>query len=403
MTKIIQLKAENVKILKAIEIKPEGHVIELTGKNGQGKSSVIDSIIMGILGKKYQPEKPVREGEEEANISINIGNLIIKRKIKKDGTSGLKVETAEGASFSSPQAMLDELVSNISFDPLQFSNMKTKEQFEQLKQVVKIDFDFEKNENLKKESYDERTLINRDIKELDAQKKNIIFPENTPDNIISISELIKEIENVKIFNKEQQEIIDKEISLKNKLEELKQLMEKTQKELDSLPKIQKFKNIDSLTEKLSNAEKINFNVSLKIKKKELQEKIKEKTELSESLTKKIEEFDNAKISAIQSCKMPVEGLSFGDNIVLFKGIPLEQCSQAEKIKISTSIAMSSNNDKQLKVVLIKDGSLLDEDNMKIIVDMAEEKDYQVWIEKVDSSGKIGIVIEDGEIKTINKE
>lgn len=88
MSKIIQLNAENVKVLKAIEIKPERNVVELTGKNGQGqgKSSVIDSIIMGILGKKYQPEKPVREGESEANISINIGNLIIKRKIKADGS-----------------------------------------------------------------------------------------------------------------------------------------------------------------------------------------------------------------------------------------------------------------------------------------------------------------------------
>ena len=140
MSKIIQLNAENVKVLKAIEIKPERNVVELTGKNGQGKSSVIDSIIMGILGKKYQPEKPVREGESEANISINIGNLIIKRKIKADGSSTLRVENAEGASYGSPQAMLDELVSNISFDPLQFSNMKAKEQFEQLKQVVKIDF-----------------------------------------------------------------------------------------------------------------------------------------------------------------------------------------------------------------------------------------------------------------------
>ena len=101
--------------------------------------------------------------------------------------------------------------------------------------------------------------------------------------------------------------------------------------------------------------------------------------------------------------MPVEGLSFGDGVVLYNGVPLEQCSQGEKIKISTSIAMSTEvNDNQLKVVLIKDGSLLDEDNMKLITNMALDKDYQVWIRKLTSTGKVGIVIEDGEIKSINK-
>ena len=401
MTKIIQLNAENVKVLKAIEIQPKDNIVELTGKNGQGKSSVIDSIIMGIMGKKYQPDKPVREGETEANISINLGNLIIKRKIKADGSSSLKVETSEGASFSSPQAMLDELVSNISFDPLQFSNMKPKEQFEQLKQVIKIDFDFEKNESLKKGTYDERTLVNRELKELEAQEKDIVYPSNTPDQIISVSELLKELENAEKFNQEQQSLSNKISSLEAKLKDLQQQVENTRKELDSLEDPKELKNTASLKEKIQNAEKINSEVNLKIKQKNLKEKIKEKTTLADSLTKRIEDFDKAKQKAIESCKMPVEGLSFGDGVVLFNGIPLEQCSQAEKIKISTSIAMSNNSEKQLKVVLIKDGSLLDEDNMKIITDMAKEKDYQVWIEKVDSSGKIGIVIEDGEIKTIN--
>lgn len=402
MTKIIQLNAENVKVLKAIEIKPNDNIVELTGKNGQGKSSVIDSIIMGIMGKKYQPEKPVREGEQEANITINMGNLIIKRKIKTDGTSSLKVETAEGASFSSPQAMLDELVSNISFDPLQFSNMKAKEQFEQLKKVVQIDFDFERNESLRKGAYDDRTLTNRELKDLEIQEKNIIYPNDTPDQSLSISELLKELENIEKFNQEQNLLSNKEKELRVKLENLLQQVENTKKELNVLQKPQELKNVLVLKDKIQNAEKINSNVSLKNKQKDLKDKIKSKNELSESLTKKIEEYDNNKKNAIESCKMPVEGLSFGDNVVLFKGIPLEQCSQAEKIKISTSIAMSNNNDKQLKVVLIKDGSLLDEDNMGIITDMAKEKDYQVWIEKVDSSGKIGIVIEDGEIKTINQ-
>ena len=42
--KIIQLSAENVKRLIAVEIKPDGNLVQITGKNGQGKTSVLDSI-----------------------------------------------------------------------------------------------------------------------------------------------------------------------------------------------------------------------------------------------------------------------------------------------------------------------------------------------------------------------
>ena len=47
---------------------------------------------------------------------------------------------------------------------------------------------------------------------------------------------------------------------------------------------------------------------------------------------------------------------------------------------------------------IRDGSLLDEDSLRAIAEWAEKNDYQLWIEKVDTTGKVGIVIEDGQVK-----
>jgi len=403
MSKIIELKAENVKVLKAIEIRPEGNIIELTGKNGNGKSSVLDSIIMALAGKKYQPEKPVRDGQDEANITLDIGKLIIKRKIKADGTSTVKVESKDGAIFKSPQALLDELFSNIGFDPLKFSGMKSKEQFEELKNILKIDFNFDQNEFERKKCYDERTMINREIKSIENSIELIKFPQDTPDQNIKMSDILEEINQINIFNAKQERIINEKSILENKIislrEQLKQEIERYKSMTEAEPK----KDAEELKLKLNNAEVINNNVSLKLRKNELINKLKEFQINSNNLSNKIEQLDKEKIQAIQSVKMPVEGLSFGDGVVLYNGVPLEQCSQGEKIKISTSIAMSTEvNDNQLKVVLIKDGSLLDEDNMKLITNMALDKDYQVWIEKVDSTGKVGIVIEDGEIKSINK-
>jgi hypothetical protein len=57
--------------------------------------------------------------------------------------------------------------------------------------------------------------------------------------------------------------------------------------------------------------------------------------------------------------MPIDGLSLESGRVMFNGIPLDQGSSAEQLRVSTAIAMSSNP--ELRVIRIKDGSLLDPD------------------------------------------
>ena len=50
------------------------------------------------------------------------------------------------------------------------------------------------------------------------------------------------------------------------------------------------------------------------------------------------------------------------------------------------------------MIRVRDGSLLDEDSMQILAEMATEADYQVWVERVSTSGQGGIYIEDGRVK-----
>lgn len=60
---IIELKAENVKKIKAVSIEPGGKpIVKISGKNGAGKSSVLDSIQYALGGKTLQCDRPVRDG-----------------------------------------------------------------------------------------------------------------------------------------------------------------------------------------------------------------------------------------------------------------------------------------------------------------------------------------------------
>jgi hypothetical protein len=110
----------------------------------------------------------------------------------------------------------------------------------------------------------------------------------------------------------------------------------------------------------------------------------------------MEAREQAKRDAIAAAEMPVGGLGFGSGEVLLNGLPFEQASDAEQLRASTAIAMAANP--KLRVIRIRDGSLLDEGGLSLLADWAKERDYQVWIERVDTSGKHGIVLEDGHVK-----
>lgn len=77
--KIVKLQAENVKRLRAVEITPNGDVVYISGRNGQGKTSVLDSIWYALKGGDALKgvDKPIREGEKTAMVSLDLGDLIV--------------------------------------------------------------------------------------------------------------------------------------------------------------------------------------------------------------------------------------------------------------------------------------------------------------------------------------
>ena len=99
---------------------------------------------------------------------------------------------------------------------------------------------------------------------------------------------------------------------------------------------------------------------------------------------------------IAAAKFPVEGLSLGDEEVLINGHPFVQAAASQKIKTSVALAMAANP--QIRVMRIMDGSLLDSDAMKMIADMAEANNFQIWLESVSEGNGAGVIIEDGHVK-----
>lgn len=426
--KILRLEAENIKKLKVVEITPAGNIVEITGPNGSGKSSVLDAIFYALAGAKDIPSQPIRRGQLKAHVKLELGEITVIRKFSKDTGTSLVAEAKNGARFPTPQRLLDEMLGKLTFDPLEFSRMDPKKQLDQIRSMVKIDVDLDQLDALNATDFETRTDLNREIKRLDAQGLGFTFPDDTPDDEIDVSKLAQELEEAGKKNTEIERIKRaREVvaaGVQTSLESAKRARDEANRlraqadELDrraledevfAHDKSERLETMivpdavdaSEVRELINSARGINANVAKKKQQAAIYAQAREKRAAAEKLTDAMAARITTKREAIAAAKMPIEGLSFGDGEVVYNGLPFAQASSAEQLRISVAVAMAANP--KLKVLRIQDGSLLDANSMKLLADMAAAADYQIWIERVDTSGKVGVVMEDGAVKPAAEE
>lgn len=423
--KILKLEAENIKKLVAVEITPDGAVVEIRGRNGQGKSSVLDSIWWALAGTSHIQAEPIRKGQNKARIRLDLGEIIVERKFTEAGST-LSVENAEGARFPSPQKMLDALLGELSFDPLAFSRMEPRKQFDELRRVSQLEADLDQLDGLNRGDYAKRTEVNREAKEKRAQAAGITYPADTPESPVDQSAIVDELQRAgehnaeleqrKAQRREAQGTIESHrqhaAAMRDKAEDLRSQAEAAEAEaneatqraehlaqrLHDAPALPDAIDTAALRQKVAHAQEANRNAEKREQRVKLLKEAETLETRARELTEAMEAREVAKEKAIAAAKLPVEGLGFGDGVVTYNGIPLVQASTAEQLRVSLAIAMAANP--KIKVIRIQDGSLLDDESMAAVAELAKGNDYQVWIERVSTDGKVGILIEDGMVKSV---
>lgn len=395
--KIVRLTAENVKRLKAVEITPDGNVQVITGRNAQGKTSVLDAIWLALGGGAAGREtvRPIRDGEDKASVTLDLGDLVVVRTWAGDKTA-LTVKSADGAKYSSPQGVLDALVGRLSFDPLEFTRLSDREQVAALLDLVDLNVDLDSLARQRQTAYDARAEIGRQGKAIGD------IPAETPDTPaveVSASDLIAKIRGAETQASTQDGEIQAASNAEAKIRDLRaelEIWETTLKGREAkvaahttVPDIAALESDLRAVEETNRAVRHNAQVKqAKDRKAALLSDYQEQTDA-------IDAIDKTKAVALAGAKFPVDGLGFDDGGVTYGGIPFSQASSAEQIRVSLAMAMSLNP--KLRVIRILDGSLLDADNLALIGEMATAQDYQVWIERVGDASSVGVVIEDGAV------
>lgn len=408
--KIVSLTAENVKRLRAVTITPDGNLVVIGGRNAQGKTSVLDSIAMAIGGAGLMPKKPIRDGATHAEIILDLGEFTVTRKFTASGPS-LIVKNAEGATLKSPQGILDALTSKVSFDPLAFLKMDGAQQFETMRRLVGIDFTALDQE--RGVAYAERTGVNREVSTQQIRVNTMKKHDDAPKELVDSHALLKAVEEAEAQNKQNDETkrvagevdgrVDRaRVALKAAEDALAAAKEELDDALGSKTQLAEkvaaleYRDVAALRATLADADANNQKLRDNAAHAEETKKLKELAEKARKLTRAIEDADEKKAKAIKGAKFPIEGLSFDDTGVLYDGQPFAQASNAEQLRVSVAVGAAMNP--RLKVLLVRDGSLLDEDNLKLLATFAQEHDCQVFLERVGKGKECSVIIEDGEVE-----
>lgn len=402
---IVRLDVQGFKRLTAVSITPRGEVVEIRGNNAQGKSSVLDAIEVALRGKKAAPENPVHSGAEKAEVRLDLGSLTIERTIQPSGTQALKIRSADPAQPST-QAALDALLGQISFDPYEFVRLKPREQAERLREAMGIDT--AALDSKRASLYDERTLANREVTRLEGALVNTPFPDG-PDEPVDVSALAEQLAEItrtmaennaaRVAAKEagaRLTSVEREVAdLRERLAAAEQEHEKIREEFGAATAAVVAlvdPNPAPIQAQLASATELNEIAAQRARRRELADNLATMMGESEHYSQQILEVDQAKEMLLASASFPIPGIGIDGDTVTLNGLPIEQASAAERLRFAVALGLALNP--RIGVLLIRDGSLLDEQSMEIVASMAREAGAQVWIERVGKEGA-GWLIEDG--------
>lgn len=406
------VKIKEFKILNDFEAEINGNHILLCGDNGVGKSSLIQFLKIALGDQSNIP--PNAKGKGEVVFDHN-GNALTCKVSFKDGKPVVKV-SGHGISIDNNKGAIASLFGAVDFNPEKFVELsKTskgrKEQLDEFKSTLDPDFikgiaEFQANV---KNNYDSRTELNKDLTKLKGSVA--LHPLNNLPNYelekfqevdtVAVMEQLtfansknekftKVSDGIETRKKAIQEKINKIAELNKQIDDLNLEIKTVGKEVEDGNKwLKENPKVDtSVIEKtISDASEINKKAASAKQLIEDRAKIEKYTEEAGELTANIESSTEAIANAIREMESPVEDLSFDDEQLIYKGVPVspDSLSTSEIMELGIRLQMVKNPN--LGILFIQRGESLGTDRLKLIKELADNEGWQIIMEQVERGKK----------------
>jgi DNA repair exonuclease SbcCD ATPase subunit len=425
---VVRLDVDSFKRLRAAHVTPTPNGLVLVrGRNDQGKSSLIEAMQSALLGKAAAPELPITEGAHGSVTVVDLGELVVTKRWKRDSggkaTAALTVEAKDGSRISSPQAILDNLVGRFA-DPVAFLAMKPAEQVKTVLAVTGLDQQLQALEERAAAQFDQRRDLGRDADRLikaEAQLALEVDGLPAPPTGGSVEALTTELEVITEHNANRERWIATRdmagqagIAAKERLAAIEVELARLQAEKDQLAR-----ELTAQREAWNQASMVLTSVQPRdpapvmalLRQHEEAARYAGKRDLLEQTRAQAAEARAAHVGAdaalegtrtmiaelLRGAAFPIEGMAYDPDkkLLTIGGIPFSQASQSMRIKVAAAVAMAG--DPLIQVLFARDGSLLDAESQQQLAALAEERGFQLWLEVVDSTQEgPGLWIEDGQ-------
>jgi len=406
--KINKLEIENVKRVKAVKMEPSANGLTVIGgKNGQGKTSVLDSIAWALGGDKYRPaDAKNADSVLPPNLKVVLSNgLIVERKGKN---SDLKITDPEGKK--SGQMLLDSFISKLALDLPKFMESSGKDKAKTLLQIIGVEEELDKLDHDEQELYQQRLILGRDVEKKKALAAELTFYPDVPKDLLSPSELIKQQQDILAKNGENQRKRDRVEQLTHECAfaygEVKALEQKLadakqkHKELEADLKIAETNAKDlqdestaELEANIKNIDEINVKIRANQDKERADQIAKEGQAEYDDLTIQIEQIRKDKIDLLNGADLPLEGLSVKDGELTYNGFTWGDMSSSEQLRVATAIVRKLNP--ECGFVLIDKLEQMDIDTMNEFGKWLEAEGLQAIATRVSTGDECSIIITDG--------
>ena len=417
MVKITSFEAENVKRIKAVQFTPsEDGLTIIGGKNANGKTSVLDSIVYALGGEKYRPKNFNRDGSAvPGKIKIELSNGLIVERSGKNAT--LKVTDPTGRKAG--QKLLNEFIEPLALNLPKFLNASDKEKGETLLQIIGVGeelSELDKQENL---IYSERTLVGRDADKKAKLAEALEYYPDAPEELVSASELIKQQQEILARNGENQRkrdrvkeitfekhrIFDEAQRLEEQIAELTARLEERRKAYEKTAEDEAIAMKDAaeledestaeIEESIANIEEINRRVRANLTKANAIDEAEQLRNEYSKMTDKLEEVRNKRKALLDSADLPLEGLSVNEGALVYKGQQWSDMSSAEQLIVATAIVRKLNP--ECGFVLMDKLEQMDTDTLAEFGSWLETEGLQVIATRVSTGEECSIIIEDGTV------
>lgn len=416
--KIQTLKIKKFKSLENFEADINGNNVFLLGDNAVGKSTIIQACLIALGDQSNIP--PTGTGEWTLVTTKENGTYQFRVKVK-EGKSVVEIVSPDGLK-DTKKGTLATLIGAINFNIDEF--VRLSETTAGQKKQVEIYKSFLDPEIIK-----ELDTLKAKVKSLEVERTETGKEKIRLKNIVESSSLRNEIDLSKFKEVDTAALLESLNSANKKNETIRDVYNKTAKKLEDFTKCHD--EIEELEKKIlelkeqRNILKSDHEKGVKwletnksIDTTPIQQQINDASEINkkaaaakqlqadrEAYAKAEEEYGTATANIesqreeishfIKEMAVPVEGLMFDDDMLIYKGIPVSLSTLSTSEIMELGVLMKIAENKGLGVLFLEHGESLGAQRLKDIQEIAAKNNMQLIIEQVERGGKLHIEIMEG--------